>query len=76
VAAWVSYLLYNFYLVYYHIVANNSTMTKAREKNKRRFGFLRFFEFFVACLAKFKNNQILLNKISRIFLLTTKLFTA
>ncbi len=32
-------------------------------------------EFFEVCLTKFKNNQILLNKISHRFLLTTKLFT-
>jgi hypothetical protein len=36
---------------------------------------LELFEFFGACLIKFKNNQILLIKISHRFLLTTKLFT-
>jgi hypothetical protein len=32
-------------------------------------------EFFDVCLTKFKNNQILRNKISHRFQLTTKLFT-
>jgi hypothetical protein len=30
---------------------------------------------FIKCLTKFKNNQILLNKISHRFLMTTKLYT-
>ncbi len=47
--------------------------TKAREKNKHRFGILRIF--FDAHLTKFKDNQILLNKICHRFLLTTKIFT-
>jgi len=36
---------------------------------------LELFEFFGSCLIKFKNNQILLIKISHRFLLTAKLFT-
>jgi hypothetical protein len=40
-----------------HKIANNSTTTKAREKNKRIFGILRILEIFDACLTQFKNNQ-------------------
>jgi hypothetical protein len=42
------------------------------EKNKEKFGFLKILEIF-AGLAKFKSNQILLNKISQRFLLKTNL---
>jgi hypothetical protein len=42
---------------------NNSATTEAR-KNKHRFKFLIGFEIFDVCLAKFKNNQILLNKLA------------
>jgi len=65
----------NFYLVKNHKIAKNSTTTKAREKNSTDMESLEFKTFFDACLTKFKNNQILLNKISHRFLLTTKLFT-
>jgi hypothetical protein len=65
----------NFYLVKNHKVSCNSTTTKAREKNKHKFGILRNLQFFDLCLTKCKNNQILLNKISHRFLPTTKLFT-
>jgi len=58
-----------------HKIANNTTTSIAREKNKHRFEILRILEIFDACLTKFKNNQILLNKISHRFLLTTKLYT-
>jgi hypothetical protein len=36
---------------------------------------LEFYKFFDVCLTKFKNNLIVLNKISHSFLLTTNLFT-
>jgi hypothetical protein len=36
----------NFYLMKYHKIAKNSTTTKAREKNKHRFGILRILENF------------------------------
>ncbi len=39
----------------------------------RRFEILRILDIFDACLTKFKNNQILLNKIRHRFLLTNKL---
>ncbi len=74
-AAWVSDMFCNFYLMKNHKIAINSTTAKARGKNKHLFGILGILEFFDVCLTKFKNNQILLNKISHIFLLTTKLFT-
>ncbi len=41
------------------------------EKNKRT----EFWKFFNVRLTKFQNNQILLNKISHRFLMTTKLFS-
>ncbi len=53
----------------------NTTTTKAREKNKHRFGILKILEIFDVHLIKFENNQILLNKSSHRFLPTTKLFT-
>jgi hypothetical protein len=36
---------------------------------------MEFYKFFDVCLTEFKNNQILINKISHRFLLTTKLIT-
>jgi hypothetical protein len=53
----------------------NSTTPKARGKNKHRFGIHKILEIFVVCLTKFKNINILLNKISHRFLQDTKLFT-
>ncbi len=53
-------------------MAKNSTTTKAREKISTD---LKALEFFDVSLDSFKNSQILSNKISHIFELTTKLFT-
>ncbi len=58
-----------------HKIAKNSTTTKAREKNKHRSGILRILQIFYACMTTFKNNQILLYKISCRFQLTAKLYT-
>jgi len=66
--------LCNFYLVKNHKIAQNSTTTKAREKTSTDLESLEFYKFFDVCLTKFKNNKILLNKVSNRFLLTTKLF--
>ncbi len=74
VAAWVQDIFCGFYLVKNNKVANNSVTTKA-EKNKHRFRIIRIFKYFDVYLAKFENNQFLLNKISDRFLLMTKLFT-
>jgi hypothetical protein len=65
----------NFYLVKNHKIANNSATTKAREKISTYLEFLEVENFFDVCWTKFKNNQILLNKISHRFLVTTKLFS-
>ncbi len=46
VAAWFPDTFCNFYLVKNHKIAKNSTATKARAKNKHRFGILRILEFF------------------------------
>jgi hypothetical protein len=58
-----------------HKITNNSTTTKAGEKISTDLEPLELQKFFDACLTKVKNNQILLNKISRRFLLTTKLLS-
>ncbi len=57
-----------------HQIAKNSTITKAMEKISTDYRSIEFWEFLYACLTKFKNNQILLNKISHRILLTIKLF--
>jgi hypothetical protein len=57
-----------------HIIANNSATTEAREKIGTDLESLEFSKFFDVCLTKFKNNQILLNKIGCRFLVTAKLF--
>ncbi len=54
-----------------HKIAKNSATVKL-QKNKQWFWILRILD---VCLTKLKNNQSLLNKISHIFLLTTRLFT-
>ncbi len=72
VAEWFTDMFCNFYLVKNHKIAKNSTTTKAREKLSK---VLESLEFFDVSLTKFKNSQILLNKISHRFLLATKLFT-
>jgi hypothetical protein len=40
VAAWFPDIFWNFYCVKNHKIAINSTTSKAREKNKHRFGIL------------------------------------
>jgi hypothetical protein len=47
-------------------IANNSTTTEAREKISADLESLNFKIFYV-CVTKYKNNQILLNKISHFF---------
>ena len=75
VAAWFPYIFWNFYSVKNHKIANNSTTAKAREKISTNLELFKFWIKIYVCLTKFKNNQILLNKISHIFLLTTKQWT-
>jgi hypothetical protein len=65
----------NFYLVKKHKIADNSTTTEAGEKISPYLELLEFQKLFDACLTKFENGQILLNKISHRFLGTTKLFS-
>jgi hypothetical protein len=52
--------------------ANHSVTTQAREKIST---YLESLKFFDVCLAKFENYQILLNKISHRFIVTTKLLS-
>ncbi len=55
-----------------HKIANNSATTEARVKISTD---LESLEFFYVCSNKLKNYQILLNKMSHRFLVTTKLFS-
>jgi hypothetical protein len=66
VAVWVPGVFWDFYSVKNHKITNNFTTNKATEK----------ISHFYVSLAKFENDQILLNKISHRFIATTKLFTA
>jgi hypothetical protein len=58
-----------------HQIADNSATTEAKEKISTYLESLVFERIFDACLTKFENYQILLNKISPRFLVTTKLFS-
>jgi hypothetical protein len=52
-----------------------SAINEAREKNKRRFKIVQLIFKKIICVTEYKNNLILLNKISHWFLVTTKLYT-
>jgi hypothetical protein len=69
VAAWVTDMFCNFYLV-------KSQQPLKLQKNKHRFGICRILDIFYACLTKFENYQILLNKISHRFPMTTSYLLA
>ncbi len=75
VAALVPDQFCNFYLVKNHKIAYNSATNEAIEKITMYLESLVFYNFFDVCLTKLKNYQILLNKISHGFLVTTKLFS-
>ncbi len=75
VAALVSGMLCNFYVVKNHKIANNSATTEAREKISTDLNTLEFEKLFDVCLTKIENNQILRNKISHRFLMTNKLLS-
>jgi hypothetical protein len=75
VAALVPDVFYNLYLVKNHIIANNSATTETREKIITYLESIEIKNLFDICLTKFENYQILLNKISHRFLVTTKLFS-
>ncbi len=64
----------NFYLVKNHNIDNNWATTEASEKISTYLESLEFFKFVDVCLTKFENYQILIDKISHRFLVTTKLF--
>ncbi len=61
VAAWVRDMLCNFYLVKGHKIANDSTTTEAREKNKHSF---EIHKIFVVCLTKAVFTLAIFSKIS------------
>jgi hypothetical protein len=65
----------NFYLGKNHKIANSPAATETREKISTDLESVEFQKLFDACLTKFENDQILLNKISHRFLVTTKLFS-
>ncbi len=75
VAACVPDMFCNFYLVKSHKIAYNSATTEAIEKLSTDLESTEFYTFFGVCLTTFENYQILLNKISHRFPMTTKLFT-
>jgi len=64
-------MFWNFYLVKNHKVALTQQPLRLKKKQPQIWNF----RFFGACLTKFNNNQILLNKIGYRFLLTTKFFS-
>jgi hypothetical protein len=72
VAAWVPDMFCIFNVVKNHKTANNLTNTEAREKISADLESLKFHNFLNVGFTTFKNNQILLNKISHQFLGTTK----
>jgi hypothetical protein len=65
----------DFYLVKNFKIDTNSTTPESTEKICTNLESLEFYKFLDVGLDKFKNNDILPNKISHIFLVTTKLFT-
>ncbi len=74
-AACVSDMFWNIYLVKIHKIANNSATAEAREKISTDFESVEFYIIFDMCLTKFENYQIPLNKIIPRYLVTTKLYT-
>ncbi len=56
VAAWVSDMISNFYVVNNHKIAINSRITKAIENIIADLKTLEFVTFFGVCLTKLKNN--------------------
>jgi hypothetical protein len=74
VAAWAPDVFLQLLLTENHKIVKNSTPTKDREKISTYLESLECFRFSDICLTKLKNNQILLNKISHRYLVTTKLF--
>ncbi len=75
VAALVPDMLSNFYFMQNHTIAISLVATEAREKISTYLKSLGFHKFFDAYLTKFKNYQILHNKINHRFLLTAKQFS-
>jgi hypothetical protein len=63
-----------FYITKNYIIAKGSTTTKAREKINSNLESLEFLKFLDVGFTECKNNEILINKISHRFQVTTKLF--
>jgi hypothetical protein len=64
----------NFYFVRNHKIDDNWATTEASEKISTYLESLEFLKFVDVRLTKFENYQILIDKISHRFLVTTKLF--
>ncbi len=64
-----------FYIVKNHKNAIYSATTEAREKITTYLESLEFYKKFHVCLTKFKNYQILHNKISHRFIVASKLLS-
>ncbi len=62
-AAWFPDIFFNFF-VKNHKIYNNSATTEVRDKISTSLESIEYKEKFDACLTKFRNNQILINKIS------------
>jgi hypothetical protein len=73
VAAWLPYMFCKFDLVKNCKIANNRIATFTLERTSTYLISLEFYEKIVVRLTKFKNNQILNNKIGHQFFATTKL---
>ncbi len=74
-AAWIPDMFCDIYLVKGRKIANNSAITETREKIITYLESVEFWKLFDICLTNFENYQILINKISHRFLVTSKLFT-
>ncbi len=75
VAALVSDMFCNFYLVKNNKNSNYSANTEAREIKITNLESLEFQNFFDVSLTEFENHQLLLNKIKHRCLVTTKLLS-
>ncbi len=73
-AAWAPAMFGNIYIVKSYKIANNSVTTDARVKISAGLEFLEIKINFDVRLTKFEIYQVLLNKFSHRFLVTTKLF--
>jgi hypothetical protein len=72
---WVPDIFCKFYISKNYIIALGSATTEAREKINSNLESLEFLKFLDVGFTEYKNNEILLHKISHRFPGTTKLIT-